>query len=298
MKGLIKRIAAKAGRLGRRWARHADSPYRRKQLDLLTTTHQTGQLLLAGRYRDLAAAADRSPLGFREVEFRCFSQFGEDGILLYLFSLLGTTNRRAVEICAGDGIECNTANLIVNHGWEGLLFDGDAARLAEGASFYRECPETWIMPPKLVHAWITAENVNRLIAENGFSGAIDLLSLDMDGVDYWIWKALDAVVPRVVVLEFNNLWGPDEPMTVPYSADFRSSGARGASLAAFVKLGREKGYRLVGAHRHGFNAFFIRDGLGEIILPEVSAASCLDNPFTRIVQSGRNFLLERGWVRV
>jgi hypothetical protein len=257
------------------------------------------QVLLAQRYRE-AAALGRALPTFREVEFRCFSQFGEDGILLFLFSVLGTTNRRAIEMCAGDGVECNAANLIVNHGWEGLLFDGNDAALAEGRAFYDDCPDTRIMPPELACAWITAENVNELVEKRGFVGEIDLLSLDMDGVDYWIWKALDRVTPRVVVLEYNNVWGPDDSVTVPYAPDFVSKGAQGASLAAFVKLGHAKGYRLVGCHRYGFNAFFVRQGLGESGLPEVTVASCLDNPFTARIHNSRRArpVDEREWVKV
>ena len=82
------------------------------------------QLILLNQYRDLVH--QRKPLlTFADVEFRSFSQNGEDGILLYVFGLIGMGQRRCVEICAGDGIECNTANLIVNHGFLGLLFDGD-----------------------------------------------------------------------------------------------------------------------------------------------------------------------------
>ena len=94
----------------------------RQALNESTGASQGVQLLLSLRYRDLAR--ERLPLpALRDTEFRCFSQNGEDGLLLYLFALIGTTNRKVVEICAGDGIECNAANLIINHGWHGLLFD-------------------------------------------------------------------------------------------------------------------------------------------------------------------------------
>ena len=81
------------------------------------------------------------------------------------------------------------------------------------------------LPPTLVHAWITAENVNELIKKNGISGEVDLLSIDMDGVDFWIWKAITCIIPRVVVLEYNNRWGADQSVTVPYVSDFKGIGA-------------------------------------------------------------------------
>ena len=238
------------------------------------------QVLLRQQYRDLARRGVELP-DFADVEFRTYSQNGEDGILLYLFSLLGTTNRTVVEICAGDGYECNAANLLVNHGWKGLLVDGDAAQVASGRQFYATCRNTWIAPPTFVHEWITAENVNGTVARQGFGGSIDLLSLDLDGNDYWIWKALDCVIPRVVIIEFNNACGPDRSLTIAYRPDFRLDlSCRpyrcGASLTALTKLARSKGYRLVGTDSRGVNALFVRDGLGESVLPERSVADCYE----------------------
>jgi hypothetical protein len=195
--------------------------------------------------------------------------------------LLGATSRRVVEICAGDGLECNAANLIINHGWQGLLIDGDAAQIAHGSSFYSTCRTTWISPPTLVDAWVTAENVNALVAGAGFSGSIDLLSLDLDGNDYWIWKALECVTPRVVVLEFNAACGPEQSLTISYRPDFRLDLAVqpyrcGASLPAFAKLAGSKGYRLVGVESRGVNAFFVRNGLEEAVLPGRSVQECYE----------------------
>jgi hypothetical protein len=250
-----------------------------KKIDQITAIDKEVQTLLALKYKELLAA--RAALHpFADVEFRCFSQNGEDGILLYLFSLLGTTNRKSVEMCAGNGVECNTANLIINHGWTGLLVDGNPDNVAHGQKFYAESRDTFIKPPRFVHAWITAANVNNLIRENGFGGDLDLFSLDIDGNDYWIWKALDCVNPRVMVLEYHAAWGADRAVSVPYREDFQLDLTThpyycGASLAAFVKLGRQKGYRLIGCQRYGFNAFFLREGVGEDLFPEVDAADCL-----------------------
>ena len=241
---------------------------------------QIAQVQLRLHYQALARRNEPLP-SFPDVEFRCFSQNGEDGILLYVFSLIGTINRKVVEICAGDGIECNAANLIVNHGWQGLLFDGDSQQVARGTAFYATCRTTWVSPPTLVNAWITAENVNALVSSHGAVGPVDLLSLDIDGNDYWVWKALDCIQPRVVVLEFNGSCGPDRSVSMSYDPDYRFDVASevsrcGASLAAFTKLGRAKGYRLVGLQSFGFNAFFVRDGVGEDLLPAVSPGECYE----------------------
>ena len=256
-----------------------DSLNSRMLLNEVASTSQGVQQLLSQAHRGQTAGKDA--LGrLLESGFRCFSQNDEDGVLLHIFSVVGTTNKKAVEISAGDGVECNAANLIVNHGWRGLLFDGDEQNIAVGKRFYSRCRDTFFHPPVLVHAWITAENVNELVAANDFAGDIDLLSVDMDGMDYWIWKALTCIRPRVVVLEFNARWGPYASVTSPYRPDFRldwdhpSWLTTGASLAAFVKLGRERGYRLVGIHRGGVNALFLRSDTGADCFPEVTPEEC------------------------
>ena len=231
------------------------------------------QLIL--EYRRLAREGVSVPLA--DTEFRVFSQGGEDGILLYLFSVIGTTSRRIVEICAGDGIECHAANLIVHHGWQGLLVDGNPGLVARGRAFYAAARNTHLSPPAFDDAWVTAENVNDVAGRRGSRGEIDLLSLDLDGNDYWVLRALTVVKPRVIVLEFNALCGPEAAVSMSYRPDYRLDlTARpykcGASLRAFVDLLRPRGYRLVGVHSLGFNAFFVRDGLGESLLPELTPA--------------------------
>ena len=258
----------------------AISPSLWKTFNEVTGASQGVQILLSLRYQEFACRGLPLP-ELSNTEFRCFSQNGEDGLLLYLFSLIGTTNKRAVEIGVGYGIECNIANLVINHGWEGLMLDGNEEEIRKGKEFYSRCQDTFNRPPVMVSAWITVENVNALITENGFAGDIDLLSIDLDGMDYWILKALTTVVPRAVILEFNAMWGPHLSVSVPYKADFRLDFSKrpyycGASLAAFVKLCREKGYRLVGVQRQGFNAVFLRSDVGAELFPEISPVECFD----------------------
>lgn len=283
MKELIKR-------LGFRLARPIDQLqyyfnfYNWKRSDHISALNRQAQILLSLQYRAWQRMG-MPRLRFDEVEFRSFSQHGEDGILLYIFSLIGTSDRRAVEICAGDGVECNTANLVVNHGWTALMVDGDAHKLRFGRAFYARHLNTLHRPPRLVHAWVDRDNVNALITSHGVKGEIDLLSLDMDGVDYWIWESISCIQPRVVVLEYNAALGYSRSLSVPYRPDFRRVGDHwGASLPAFVNLGRRKGYRLVGCDSSQVNAFFVRDGIAEEILPEVEAAACLALPSAGFVR--------------
>jgi len=235
------------------------------------------QKTLIQQYRLLASRGNEWLPNLRDVGFRKYSQFEEDGILLYIFSLIPPINRTCVEICAGKGRECNTANLIINHGWWGHLFDGSGQNVKEGKAFFSQHKDTFIHPPRFTEAWINAEQVNDQISQSGARGPIDLLSLDIDGMDYWVWKAISVIEPQVVVCETHNPIPPDRALTVPYDPGFvfESPDYRGASLAAMCKLGREKGYRLIGSHRFGFNAFFIKDGVGEEFFPEVDVASCV-----------------------
>ena len=286
---------------------------------------KAAQIQLSMQYRAMIAQGLPTPK-FEDVEFRTYSQFGEDGILLYIFSVIGSTNKKCVEFCGGGGFD-NTANLIINHGWKGMFFDGSERKIRKGQQFYSQCLDTQMWPPKLVQTWITAGNINKLLEENGYIGEVDLLSLDMDGIDYWAWKAIESIHPRVVVLEYNNALGPDLPVTIPYKPDFvwegnkvsmqryrvrkvintltgkktanRSDKYYGASLAAFVKLGHEKGYRLVGCERYGINAFFVREGIGEKILPEVAPSACFNHPYTRYVSEVyRQTIANKEWIEV
>ncbi len=210
-------------------------------------------------------------------EERTYSQNGEDGILLNLLNYVGCPTKRFAEFGIGNGIECNTANLSLNFGWSGLLMDGDPRRTRAAADFYRRKLGTNAHRITLRTGWITAENVDTLFRLSGYTGEIDLLSIDVDGNDYWLWEALTAPKPRVVVIEYNATFGCQSAITVPYEAAFErfsrhpSGFYHGASLLALELLGTRKGYSLVGCDSRGVNAFFIRsDVIGA--LQVVSAA--------------------------
>jgi len=202
----------------------------------------------------------------RGNEFKVFSQNGEDGILLYMFSKIGTTNRTFVEFGIQNGKECNTANLSLNFGWNGLLMDCDENCIAKAKEYYNPIPRV-----KIAQHFITAENINKILLENEVKGEIDLLSVDIDGNDYWVFKAINAVKPRVVMIEYNAVLGTDKSLTVDYDPNFVIEGHYyGASLPALAKLANSKGYRLVGCESSGTNSFFLREDLLSKDLHEVS----------------------------
>lgn len=234
------------------------------------------QLLLANAYRQGASPA------LHDTEFRNYSQNGEDGILLYLTTLLDPP-RRAVEIGCGDGIECNTANLILHHGWSALLLDGDSDAILKGSAFYRKQPETARIQPTMGRTWITRDNIRSLIDNSLFDGQLGVFSVDIDGNDFWILEATEPDA-EIIVVEYNNRVPADVAVTVPYREDFVAenllgSGVFGASLAAFNTLLTRRGYRLVGANSVNTNAFFVRAPHER--LPAVTVESCLTSPWAR-----------------
>jgi hypothetical protein len=182
-------------------------------------------------------------------ESSVYSQCGEDGVIARIFEVIGTTNRTFVEFGAWDGQHwSNTANLRLHHGWSGLLMEGSDR--ADGELVRRER--------------VTAENVNRLFARYAVPERFDLLVIDIDGNDYWVWKAIRGFTPRVVVVEYNIHFATHLARTMPYDPDHEWDETlyHGASLAALRKLGHEKGYALVHAEGWAPNAFFVhRDAL-------------------------------------
>ena len=217
----------------------------------------------------------------KDTGFRVFSQFEEDGLLLFIFSVIGMDNKIFVEFGSDDGINSNSANLIFNFGWHGLFIDGNPKSIARGRKFFAKYPHPWMYPPKFVCAMIKRENINQLIQDAGISGEIGLLSIDLDGNDYWVWDAIEVVQPKVVVIETHNEFG-FEDIVVPYDPDYFYPGKHpvyhGASPIAMTKLAKQKGYRLVGANDLGFNFIFIKNGIADELIPEVSVESVLQHP--------------------
>ena len=218
----------------------------------------------------------------RDTGFRNYSMHEEDGMLLYIFAAVGMGRRLFADIGAGNGLANNNcANLAINFGWHGLFIDAHRGRIDSGRAYYHKQKDTKLFPPLFVDAFVKRENINEIIADQGIKGEIDLLSIDIDGNDYWIWEALSVIQPRVVVIEIRVEFGLRQ-IVVPYDAAYQTPDDNpdygGASLAAMTSLARAKGYRLVGANGYGFNAFYVKNGCGDDILPEVSVESILSHP--------------------
>jgi len=240
---------------------------------------------LFGEYR--AAIASSRPLPpVTETGFRVFSEVDEDGVILFLLAAAGLDRGRFVDIGAGDCVSAsNCANLALNLGFHGLFVEADPERIEAGRRFYARRPDTRTHPPLTVQSFVSRENVDDVIAGAGFDGEIDVLSIDIDGNDFWVWEAISAVTPRIVVVETHPEHGLED-VCAPYRPDFEWRRAAagepvGASPAAMVRLGERLGYRLVGGNRFGFNACFLRDDLAADIVPAIGVEELLRHDWSR-----------------
>jgi len=196
----------------------------------------------------------------RDAEFSVFSQFGEDGIIQYLISRVPIANDVFVEFGVESYRESNTRFLLVNDNWRGLILDGGTEHVA----FLRENDLGWRHTIEAKSLFITRDNINGAIRDAGVSGDVGLLSVDIDGNDYWVLEAIDVVQPRILICEYNSTFGPTAAVSVPYDPAFYRTNAHssnlywGASLAAFCRAADRKSMAFVGSNSAGNNAFFVR----------------------------------------
>src|SRR4030095_16351952 len=188
-------------------------------------------------------------------EFRVFSQWGEDGIIQFLISRISIEEKTFVEFGVEDYTQANTRFLLVNNNWRGLVIDSDGA----GIDRLRRSAVCWQYGLRAVESHVTSENINDLLHSNGFTGEIGLLSIDIDGNDYWVWRAIDVISPVIVIVEYNHRFGSEVSVTSPYDKDFKRGNGYpifyfGASLKALCALADRKGYAFVGCNSNGVNA--------------------------------------------
>ncbi|GAA6621803.1 hypothetical protein [Scytonema sp. NUACC26] len=194
-----------------------------------------------------------------DYEYQVFSQWGEDGIIQFFINNVEIENKIFVEFGVEDYQQANTRFLLVNNNWSGLVIDGSDANISriKRSHFY------WNYNLKAIEAFVTKDNINNLLLEQGLAGEIGLLSIDIDGNDYWVWEAINVINPVIVVVEYNYRFS-DRAVTIPYSEDFERAKTHhsmiyfGASLKALCLLAKRKGYVFVGCCSNGVNAFFIR----------------------------------------
>jgi hypothetical protein len=216
---------------------------------------------LESSLNQLKQNATSSRLSPREYEFKVYSQWGEDGIIDYLLSVVPVESRSFVEFGVETYIEANTLFLLKHRNWHGLVIDGSMANVEAiwRSSVY------WKYDLRAVCAFITKDNINQLISNAGLVDDIGVLSVDIDGNDYWVWQAIECISPRIVIAEYNSVFGPTARVSVPYDPGFvraekhESKLYYGASISALDFLAQAKGYRLVAGNSAGNNVFFVRE---------------------------------------
>jgi hypothetical protein len=196
----------------------------------------------------------------KKSEFKIFSQWGDDGIINFLVGYLDIKDKRFVEFGVENYTECNTKFLLMTQNWRGLIMDGSNKNMTS----LRTSELYWKFDIKAVDVFVTAENINSLLSDNGFAGEIGILHIDIDGNDYWIWNAVSVANPIIVIVEYNSIFGYDKPWTVPYNPSFvrtqehYSNLYYGTSLLSICDLAEEKGFYFVGCNSNGNNAYFVR----------------------------------------
>lgn len=227
----------------------ADAALRSEQL--LRKIHQTqilADIAATPRYQD--------PKRLLSAGYKVFSQNQEDGMIAEVFRRIGTASKRFIEFGVEDGLECNSAFLLTQ-GWSGAWIEGSQANAEKARAAFAA------YQVEVVNRYITVENADQMIGGLAHGEELDLLSIDIDTIDYWIWQAIRTVKPRLVVIEYNASWPPFIRKTVANDPNMVWDGTNfsGASLGALAALGREKGYALVGCSLAGVNAFFVREDL-------------------------------------
>jgi len=199
-------------------------------------------------------------LSLEEAEFKGYSQFGEDGIIQWLIHNVQIEQKTFIEFGVGDYFESNTRFLLMNNNWSGFVMDCSIENMEQ----LKHWGDIWKYDLSAKAAFITKDNINKLITDEGYMGDIGILSIDLDGIDYWVLNAIDCVSPCILICEYNNIFGAEKMVSVPYDKNFDRTKSHyswlywGASLAAFCNWAENNNYYYMGSNSAGHNAFFVR----------------------------------------
>jgi hypothetical protein len=215
------------------------------------------------------------------AEFKVFSQWGDDGIIQFLVNYLDIQNKTFIEFGVQDYKEANTRFLLINDNWKGMIMDGSEGNMRNVKAEKIYWKHNLIALP----LFVTKDNINTVMRENGLEGEIGLLHIDIDGNDYWIWKEIKNISPVIVIMEYNSVFGSEKPWTTPYDKDFdrtnyhHSNLCYGPSLTSLCDLAEEKGYAFIGCNSNGNNAYFIRKDKMKNLRPLSAAEGFVNSEF-------------------
>lgn len=218
------------------------------------------QSLMLGRLLSESVASKKQINSLDEVEFKVFSQWGDDGIIQWLLKNLEFPDKTFVEFGVENYQESNTRFLMMNNNWSGLVMDGSQLNVEQiiNSDYF------WKYSLSAKPVFIDTENINQLLSSSELGEEVGILHIDLDGNDYWIWKEINVISPIVVILEYNSILGIDQAITTPYDKSFCRNEAHhsnlyfGASLRALYQLSTDKGYSFIGCNSAGNNAYFVR----------------------------------------
>lgn len=219
------------------------------------------QLLMLGKLLSENVKSKKNITSLSEVEFKVFSQFGDDGIIQWLVNNLELPNKTFVEFGVENYRESNTRFLMMNNNWSGLVMDGSESNVAQivNSEYY------WKYELSAKAVFIDKDNINNLLLSSGLDKEVGILHVDLDGNDYWILKEIDAITPIVIIMEYNSVFGIDRAITTPYDKAFIRTKEHysnlyfGASLRALHQISAQKGYSFIGCNSAGNNAYFVRN---------------------------------------
>jgi len=198
-----------------------------------------------------------------EFEFKIHSQFGEDGIIQFILDNINIKKKIFIELGVENYEEANTRFLLENNNWSGLVIDSSKNNI----NHIKKQGYFWRNDLLAAHAFLSPKNINDIITKHNFNGDIGLLSIDIDGNDYWLLKAIAVVNADIIIIEYNANFGPKKSLTIKYNENFvrAKSGIEkliyGCSLKAASNLCKEKGYSLICTNKNGNNAFFVKTKL-------------------------------------
>ena len=226
----------------------------------------------------------KNNFNINRFEIKIYSQNTEDGIILYILKHIGVKTKKFVEIGIENGNECNTTNLLKNFDWSGVQIEGNKNFYQQAKVSMREILGKKIKNLELLNVFVTKKNINQILKRKNIDKEVDLLSIDIDGNDFWIWKEINIIKPRIVIIEYNSFFGPNKSATIKYDPNFNwdhknNRSYYGASLKALENLGKKKKYSLIGVDQNGVNAFFIRNDIAKKInlKPKTSKDVYLNN---------------------
>ena len=217
------------------------------------------EMLALGKMLSELMSSKKDIKSLFDVEYKIFSQFGDDGIIQWLIRNIELKEKTFIEFGVQDYRESNTRFLLMNDNWIGFVMDGSIKNINKirRSSYY------WKHSLRAEHIFINTENVNQALLIPKLGRNIGILHIDIDGMDYWIWEKIESINPHIVILEYNSVFGIDRAITVPYSAGFirtkhhHSNLYFGASLRALYELSSHKGYAFLGCNSAGNNAYFV-----------------------------------------